>query len=94
MKQNTTSSFSSTWSESYEEFDKRGLKRYLRFLKYLEISGKCIYISLITIMFVMTLFCLLTKDFEKIIFTDGSELTCLYDNKTNSIVSISNFKEY
>lgn len=77
---------SSSWSEPYDEFNRRELVQYFEFLKFLENSGKLLLLILIFVLFALTVNFLLTKEFEQVIFTDGSELICIYDNDTNRVI--------
>jgi hypothetical protein len=89
VDKNSKCTISSTWSEPCEEFDKRELERYFVFVKFLENTGKLILVLLILGLFLVITTFLFTGEFEQIIFTDGSELTCIYDNSTDNIVSVS-----
>lgn len=91
--QNTTS-ISSSWSEPSNEFSRLACDRYLSILLKIEQSGKIILVFLILVFLGLSVSLIFRKDLEKIIFTDGSELTCVYDNSLNKVMSVDVLQGY
>ncbi|MFD1246136.1 hypothetical protein [Paralysiella testudinis] len=85
MQSQETESISTTWSEPEDNFDKRTYRRYLAILVQLEWAGKILLAIFVIIFIAGTTSLLLLKNFEQVIFTDGSELTCVYDTETGKI---------
>lgn len=83
---------SSTWSEPATEFNRLANDKYLDLLRNIEFSGKIILTVLVLAFITLSTALILLKDLEKIIFTDGTELTCVYDNTTDKIVIVNTSK--
>lgn len=85
-------SISSTWSEPITEFNRLANEKYLDLLRNIEFSGKIILTVLVLAFIALSTALILFRDLEKVIFTDGTEMTCMYDNTTNKIVIVNTSK--
>lgn len=85
-------SISSTWSEPIIEFNRLANEKYLDLLRNIEFSGKIILTVLVLAFIALSTALILFRDLEQVIFTDGTELTCMYDNTTNKIVIVNTSK--
>ena len=78
--------FSTTWSEPEKDFDRRACRAYLHLLIQLEWAGKILLVIFFLSFVIGASALLLGKNFEQIIFTDGTEVTCLFDTETGQII--------
>lgn len=79
---------STSWGESGIEDDYRALKKYKELLESLSNAGAiCAYV-LIFALCALSAWIVYSTDFEKVIFYDGSEATCILDSKTGVITNV------
>ncbi len=77
-----------SWGHDPEHFDVRALRRYNALLHKLVVAGEwaVVILTLATVIcFVGVLF---FGNFEDIIFTDGTSLSCILDGNTGEIVNV------
>lgn len=74
------------WGRPPEHRDIRALRRYNRVLHRLSIAGECLAGALTALVVGIFIAFLFTGNFENIIFTDGTSLTCVFDGNTGEII--------
>ena len=79
---------STSWGDSGIEDDYRALRKYKELLESLSNAGTvCAYV-LIFALCTLSVWIVYSTDFEKVIFYDGSEATCILDSKTGVITNV------
>ena len=79
---------STSWGESGIEDDYRALKKYKELLESLSNAGTVCAYLLIFALCTLSVWIVYSTDFEKVIFYDGSEATCILDSKTGVITNV------
>lgn len=76
------------WGRDAEHFDVRALRHYNVLLRKMVVLGECAVV-LLTLMAVAGFMAFLFYgNFENVIFTDGTNETCILDGKTGAIVNV------
>lgn len=76
----------STWGRRSDHYDVRALRRYNALLRKLVGAGECCVYLLAIVSATLFLWFLYTGNFENVIFTDGTDLTCVLNGSTGEIV--------
>jgi hypothetical protein len=84
----TAGSGETTWGKRPEFSDVRALRRYNALLRGVSTVGEWIATILVWSMVMLALWFLFTGDFEDVIFTDGTSLTCVLDGRTGEIADV------
>ena len=79
---------STSWGEAEVAEDVEALQRYLQFLTSLNNAGVWIIYVLVAIVCAFSIYLVTTTGFEKVIFYDGSEATCVLDSQTGVIKNV------
>lgn len=77
----------SSWGKRAEQGDVRALRRYNALLQRLMGIGETTVYVLAVLVATLFLWFLYTGNFENVIFTDGTDLTCVLNGATGAIVN-------
>lgn len=77
----------SAWGKRAEQGDVRALRRYNALLQRLMVVGEASVYVLSTLVVALFLWFLYTGNFENVIFTDGTDVTCILNGATGEIVN-------
>ena len=84
----TADSQQTAWGVRPSHDDVRAIRRFNRILQAMANAGEFMVFTLIAVVLVLALLMVFTGNFENIIFNDGTELSCIYDGKTEGIVNV------
>lgn len=79
---------STSWGETEIEDDFRALQKYKEFLESLVNAGTAFAYVLILALCLLVAWIMYSTDFEKIIFYDGSDATCILNSQTGVISNV------
>lgn len=78
----------SAWGRDPEHFDVRALRKYNRLLRRMIMAGEwMVYLLVLAVVGGLSGF-LFFGNFENVIFTDGTSLSCILDGNTGEIVNV------
>jgi hypothetical protein len=75
-----------SWGRRSDHHDVRAMRRYNVLLRKLATVGECVVYLLAVLSAALFLWFLYFGNFENVIFTDGTDLTCVLNGSTGEIV--------